>query len=160
MQLSRKGWENYLATEPDLDVAQAAFVREKVIRDTMAKTGEDRATVTDMLDALGSMDQEAVLDLTDGEPTTLRAAVQRYVETLEDDAPSDETLGKVAEELAVIMAYPFPGPRVTVEDEEGPNAHHSLIKMGDRVVGRINTDREGASVADDTAEIICRALQA
>jgi hypothetical protein len=154
--LVKQALTKFLEGVDDLDVAQAVFVRERVIRDTMAKTGEDRATVTDMLDALGSMDQEAVLDLTEGEPTTLRAALQRYVDHLETQGDTDSL--DHANNLTTILAYPW--PRITVKDEEGPNAHHSLIKMGDQVIGRINTDREGASVADDTAEIICRALQA
>lgn len=109
-QVFRENLGELLAGADDLDRVQDAFVRERVIRDTMAKTGEDRATVTDMLDALGSMGQEAVLDLTEGEPTTLRDALQRYVSELETRDPDGDELtpvARVTDELGAILAYPW-----------------------------------------------------
>lgn len=72
-----------LGREDDLEAVKRAVIREAVIRSTMVKFDEDRATVTDMIDAMGSMGQEAVLDLTEGEPTTLADALSRYVDALE-----------------------------------------------------------------------------
>ena len=73
----------------------------------MADAGVDRQTVTDMLDAMASMGQEAVLDLMDGEPTTLAAGLQRYVDELEkrdELQPRD----RVVDDLSTLLAYPWP----------------------------------------------------
>jgi hypothetical protein len=97
-----------LAGEVDLDVVRAALVKETVIRQVMADSGEDRRTVTDMLDAMRSMADEAVLDLMEGEPTTLHAGLQRYVEELEgrdELQPRD----RVVDDLSTLLAYPWPG---------------------------------------------------
>ena len=64
-----------LADDADLAAAQRAIVREKAIRDAMARTGEGRAVVVEMVDAMDAMDQEAVLDLAEGSPTTLEDAL-------------------------------------------------------------------------------------
>jgi hypothetical protein len=104
--------EKWLAETTELDTVQAALVRERVIRHVMAETSEDRQTVTDMIDAMESMDQEAVLDLAEGEPTTLANGLQRYVDELEKRDPDRDELTPVARvsgELAALLAYPWPG---------------------------------------------------
>jgi nitrate reductase beta subunit len=92
----------------DLAAVRAALIRETVIREVMRDSGEDRQTVTDMLDAMRSMGEEAVLDLMEGEPTTLHAAVQRYVDELrgrDELQPRD----RVVDDLETLLAYPWPG---------------------------------------------------
>jgi plasmid stability protein len=90
----------------NLDQAARALAREHAIRHGMSITGESREVVAEALDALDSMDQEAVTDLMDGEVTTLAAALQRYVEELER---RDELIptGRIITELAAILAYPY-----------------------------------------------------
>lgn len=111
----------------DLEEAKRALVRETVIRDVMAQSGEDRQTVTDMIGAMESMDQEAVLDLTEGEPTTLADALSRYVDILETGDPDPE---RIAGELSALLAYPWPG----VPDAEAltREIHESYIRAAPR----------------------------
>jgi len=100
-----------MAQAPDLDAVKAALIREDATRHVMAETGEDRQTVTDMMAAVDSMDQEAVLDLMDGEPTTLRAGLQTYVAELSKRDPDGDELTPVARvlaELGALLAYPWP----------------------------------------------------
>lgn len=103
-----------LASVEDLDKVKAALVREQVIRQCVKETGESREIVVEMLGAFDSMAQEAVTALTDGDPTTLREALIRYVESLQpllNDDPNDEearTRGEVVDALSAILAYPFP----------------------------------------------------
>jgi hypothetical protein len=103
-----------LAGADDLDAVQDALVKERVIREVMAESGEPRDIVVEMIDAMKSMADEAVLDLMEGEPTTLRAALQRYVERLPDAYPNqEEATGwalEVTNDLASILGYPYPGP--------------------------------------------------
>jgi hypothetical protein len=108
MGSERKDWEELVAQADDLDTVVRAVAREHAIRHGMAETGESREIVTDMLDAAISMDQEAVLDLMEGEPTTLAAGLRRYVEELEkrdELQPRDRLVG----ELDSLLAYPWPG---------------------------------------------------
>jgi hypothetical protein len=119
-----------LASMEDLEEVQTALSREKVIRNVMASSGEDRQTIIDFMDAHASMDQEAVLDLTDGEPTTLADALGRYVDSLDrmtgagEDIPAD-----VIAELQSLLAYPWLG-QITITAEmvdafaTGWNAQH------------------------------------
>lgn len=100
--------ENPLEHEDDLEGVIRAVAREQAIRQAVAETGEDRATIVDFLDAHISMDHEAVLDLMDGEPTTLDAGVQRYVEELkgrDELQPRD----RVVSDLETLLLYPWPG---------------------------------------------------
>jgi hypothetical protein len=111
-----------LAAMDSLDMVARISAREQMIREAMTETGEDRATVEDLLDALVSMGQEAVLDLVEGEPTTLDAALQRYVEELEgrdELQPRD----RVVEELSLLLNYPWPGeaPAASEVDEIRPD---------------------------------------
>lgn len=136
----------------DLDKAQAALVRERVIRDTMTKTGEDRRHVADMLDAMESMGQEAVLDLTEGEPTTLRAAVQRYVDDLEKAVaivpgnPEARAMAEVVEGLSAILAYPFPGPSVELEIKRRDESLE--VWVGGELVAQSDHDEHGQDGMD------------
>jgi hypothetical protein len=103
-----------MAKSPDLDKVQEALVKERVIREVMTKSGEPRDIVVEMIEAMKSMADEAVLDLMEGEPTTLRAALQRYVDALPDAYPNqEEATGwalEVTNDLASILGYPYPGP--------------------------------------------------
>lgn len=98
-----------LAGADDLEEIKRALIRETTIRHAMAETGEDRKTVADMIDAMDSMSQEAVLDLTEGEPTTLADALSRYLEEL---GRSDGVVprSRVGDDLSALLAYPWPGP--------------------------------------------------
>lgn len=97
-----------LAGANDLDDVRRALAREQTIRDVAAETGEDRQNVADVLDASISMDQEAVLELMDGQPTTLAAGLARYVQELEgrdELQPRD----RIISDLETMLAYPWPG---------------------------------------------------
>lgn len=112
-----KALADYLAATPDLDAASRAVDREREIRLGMARTGEGREIVAEFLDAQAAMDDEAILDLTDGQPTTLVDALTRYLEELEkrDELQPRE---RVAGELAAILAFPWP------EDERRVQLHN------------------------------------
>lgn len=131
-----------LAGESDLEAVQAALVRERVIRDVMRDSGEERQHVADMLDAMASVSQEGVEELTDGQPTTLRDALQRYVEGLEGDSDEEVFLVRVAEELATILNYPFPGPSVELEIER-PDDETLTVKVGGELIAGANHDDHG-----------------
>lgn len=153
---TKSGWENYLAEVPDLDMAQAALVRERVIRQVVAESSEPRDIVVDMLDAMGSMADEAVLDLMEGQPTTLRAALRRWLELV----PA-ESLGKDGEvfkaDLAALLDYPYPDEEALIQLHEGNRSTELEIKrevskgdeeitivLGGMEVGRLTEyDREG-----------------
>jgi hypothetical protein len=82
MMIDRNRYANLaeaLADVTDIGKVVRAVVRETAIREMMAETGESREAVTTVADAAVSMDEEAVLDLMDGEPTTLSRALARYV---------------------------------------------------------------------------------
>ncbi len=97
-----------LAGADDLDTVRRAIAREEAIRATVKESGESYEIVAETLDAMISMDQEAVLDLTEGEPTTLQAGLVAYVQELEkrdELQPRD----RVVTELGMLLAYPWPG---------------------------------------------------
>lgn len=104
--------DSVLRAEPDLEKVKRALIREMVVRDAMDKSGEDRQTVVDTLDAMASMDQESVLGLTEGEPTTLRDALDRYVGQLDMDIEARDAKGPVSisDDLTALLNYPWPGP--------------------------------------------------
>lgn len=144
----------------DLDKAQAALVRERVIRDTMRESGEERQHVVDMLDAMESMGQEAVLELTEGEPTTLRDALQRYVDSLAQGTEENESLSgaQVADDLSTLLAYPFPGPSVELEivhrDED-----HLEVRVGGMFIFSATQDdhgRAGLKALENAARAVHR----
>lgn len=116
-----------LASVDDLEKVKTAMIREETIRSVMAETREDRKTITDMIDAMDSMGQEAVLELTEGEPTTLADALQRYVEILDSGDPDPE---RIAGELNALLAYPWPG----VPDAEAltREIHEAYIRAAPR----------------------------
>jgi hypothetical protein len=140
MGLSEKGWATYLAEAEDLEAVRAALVKETVVREVMAKSGEPRDIVVDMIEAMKSMADEAVLDLMEGEPTTLRAAVQRYADELETQ---DEVLprDRIVEELAMILGYPW---STSVELEiERPDDETLTVKVGGELIAGANHDEHG-----------------
>ena len=132
-----------LAEETDLEPVRAALAKETAIRDVMAETGESREVVEEAIGAMDAMAEEGVLDLTEGEPTTLRDALERYVNLLEG---RDEMLARdwVLSDLASILAYPWSAEEerlathglndsimmgISIEDDRdivirfGPNGH-------------------------------------
>jgi hypothetical protein len=159
----------------DLDEARAALVREHAIRHVMAESGESREVVIEMIDAMEATDQEAVLDLTDGEPTTLRDALERYLDRLERALEGDpgSTLGDVAGELGALLAYPWPEEEATI-GTHGENASvrltvtypdddHLEIRIGDREVFSGSYDelgRSGMGAVETVAKEVHRALLA
>lgn len=109
--------QDLLAGADDLGAWSAALVREKTIRNVMAETGESRKIVTEVADAAESMDQEAVLSLTEGKPTTLADALGRYVDGIRQRPflnfgdQNDEVAGtweEVEADLNALLAYPWP----------------------------------------------------
>lgn len=115
-----------LASVDDLEEVKRAVVRESAIRGAMKDTGEDRQTVTETMDAMEATGQEAVLDLTEGEPTTLADALDRYVDELKK---RDELQPRdlITSELTAILAYPW----TTVLDVEGltREIHEAYVRL-------------------------------
>jgi hypothetical protein len=171
-----------LAGVDDLDQVIRAVARERVIRDTMARTGEGRAIVAEMADAVESMNQEAVLGLTDGEPTTMRDALSRYIDSLEeeDGRSSDPVeLGPyamtVVDHLTTILNYPWSAEEERVQLH---NPHYGLalnmvradngedleIRMGDNrwLIATVHPEdsRSLFTVAQEVAEAVYRATLA
>lgn len=139
-------WNAWMSAEKDLDKVQRALIRETAIRRTMAQTGEGRDTVVDMIEAMESMDHEAVLDLTEGEPTTFRDAVLRYVAELEKRDPDGDELtpvARVTDELGTILAYPWSDEeeRLALHDPHYGLALHVTQPEYDRVEVRIGSNR-------------------
>lgn len=175
MGLSEKALATVLAETQDLGRVQAALVREKVIRNTMAQTGEGRSTVVDMVDALESMDQEAVLDLAEGEPTTLADGLRRYVDELEKRDPDGDELtpvARVAAELGALLAYPWSEEEALVALH---NPHYGLalhvvqqeydrteVRMGNNrhLVANVHHSGDDASAVREVAEAVYRATLA
>ena len=105
-----------LADVTDIDKVVKAVTREVAIREIMAESGETREAVTSVADAAMSMSSEAVLDLMDGQPTTLGRGLARYVEELEKRdklQPRDRIVG----ELDVLLQYPWPGASPELRDQ-------------------------------------------
>jgi hypothetical protein len=94
-----------LASVDDLDQVQRALIREQTIRQVMAETGESREIAAETLDAMISMDREAVRDLMEGDVTTLRAGLQRLAEGWHQNGVPDGA----EYELDTLLAYPWPG---------------------------------------------------
>lgn len=163
-----------LASTEDLDQVTRAVEREKAIRAGMARTGEGREIVAEFLDAHESMDHEAVLSLTDGEPTTLRDALSRYVADLEtgDAQCSDSVeLGPyaqlVVQALETILGYPWPAEeeflashsanRSLALDIRRPGGGRVEVRLGGHLL--VDTDFAPDQAAD-VAERIYRSVLA
>jgi hypothetical protein len=152
-----------LAEEDDLDAVIRAVAREQAVRHAVAETGESRAIVEEMLGAAISMDQEAVLDLVEGNATTLRAGLARYVQELEgrdELQPRD----RIVDELGSLLAYPWPvasaGPGQELEIRQ-PDDEHVEVWIGGREVASANHDEHGWSgmaAVQTTAENVHKAL--
>lgn len=119
-------------TGDGLKQVRDALARETAIREVMAESGESREVVEEAIGAMDAMAGEAVLDLTEGEPTTLRDALERYVAVLEE---RDEILARdwVLSDLAALLTYPFPAgatglaidPEDSLERKPGePEGYH------------------------------------
>lgn len=145
---------------------QRAVVREQAIRTVMAQTSETREVVAESLDAMGTMDQEAVLELTEGNPTTLRDALMRYVRILEAGNP---VLGRdeVASDLSAILEYPWRDEEALVAlhepngvrlEVEQPEYDRTVIKVGGREIASIVHHGEDPDAVSDTAYAVHRAV--
>lgn len=108
------GSMKYLAEElaqvEDLAAYREALVREQAIREVMAESGESREIVVEMIDSLDAMAEDAVLELTEGQPTTLRDALSRYVDDLEPRHGDYAMTHTVAGDLSALLNYPWPAP--------------------------------------------------
>jgi hypothetical protein len=163
-----------LAGEDDLGRVQRAIVREQAIRRGMAKTGEGREVVAEMLDGLAAMDQEAVLDLAEGNPTTMADALARYIRIL-SQKPTEMHPEQVQNDLSAILEYPW-----SAEEEQlaGHDLNQSLrlevvegddrdlvVTLGDNRWPVITIDYEscgssGQRVAEEVARAVHRAVLA
>lgn len=115
-----------LAGADDLDAVIRAVAREEAIRQGMADTRESREIVESVLDAAVSMDQEAVLDLVEGNATTLMGVLARYITELEgrdELQPRDRIIG----ELESLLAYPWPG--VPGAEDLAREIHESYTRL-------------------------------
>jgi len=158
-----------LSAEPDLEAVKVAMIREYAIRHAMAETGEDRETVSDMIGAMESMDQEAVLELTSGAPTTLADGLQAYIDRLDIEALaiSPEVL---ASDLHALLMYPWPEEEATIATH-GANASVALrveqddqelaVSVGGQKVATFQDLGDGdARLIEGTAEEVHRAVLA
>lgn len=167
-------WPAWIEGANDLGKVAKALSRETLIRGLMTQTGESRKIVTEMVDAADSMNEEGILVLTDGEPTTLRDALNRYVGWLEDQDDNEPILcGVVGSELTALLNYPWPGEEALIELHEDnpslrltvqrPDDEHLVVKIGDHEVAGANHDEhgwDGIQVVEETARAVHRAVLA
>jgi hypothetical protein len=117
-----------MMAQADLEQVKQATAREEQIRYTMAETGESREIVEEMVGALEAMQSEAVLGLTEGNPTTLRAALIRYVEDSVNLLDTQEmSIHQIIGDLDALLHYRWPGEE-TIPD--GP--HDVQLSSTDR----------------------------
>ena len=156
-----------LEREPDLDKIKAALIREYWIRRVMTDTGEDRQTVIDGIGAVESMDQEAVLDLTSGAPTTLADGLQALIETLDEQVMYGGS--EVIDTLHALLTYPWPEEEATIATH-GANAAVGLrvdmdantltVYVGGQKIHVANHEENTLPAAADVAEAVHRAVLA
>jgi hypothetical protein len=157
----------------DLDAVIRAVARERAIRDTAAETGEPREIVAEALDAAISMDHEAVLDLTEGQPTTLREALARYLDRLEKDIDAGDAAGPVtiSADLNALLAYPWSEEEATISthgenasvrlEVEHPDDDHVVIRLGGQQILSASYEdlvRGGVTWLKECARAVHRAL--
>lgn len=163
-----------LASVDDLEKVKRAYIREETIRKIMAESGETREIVAEQIDAFASMDVEAVTDLMDGHPTTLRDALLRYTEELagrDELQPRD----RVIDELDTLLAYPWSEEEATLQTHadreslvltvENPDGNEDFIRVrvGERTVYQGDYDglgRAGMLAVGQVAEALHRAILA
>jgi hypothetical protein len=155
-------WSAWLTGAKDLEEVQRALSRERVIRDVMAQTGESRQVVADLVDVGRSMDHEAVLGLTEGEPTTLHDALSRYVDQLGQRVieVEGEVHEAISADLDALLTYPWPGDdslELQVE-HSNDNSETLTIRLGGQEVYQGSAAREGGAVAEDVAGAVHRAV--
>lgn len=170
-QIVGKALAEFLAGVDDLDQCQRAVEREREVRLGMARTGEGREVVAEFLDAQAAMEDEGVLDLTDGNPTTLVDALTRYLEELEG-RDELQPRARVAGELAAILAFPWPEDERRVQLH---NPHYGLalhvvqqefdrteVRMGNNrhLVANVRHSGDGADAVREVAEAVYRATLA
>jgi hypothetical protein len=149
--------EKWLSETTELGTVQRALVREQAIRAIVAETGEERRHVVDTMDALDSMDREAILDLTEGEPTTLVDALSRYVDVLEgrdEIVPRDGIVG----DLSALLRHRWPG--VPGAEELAREIHRAYVRQEPREVVPWEelSDEEHALAAATISDLIGRGV--
>jgi hypothetical protein len=149
-------YENGWVSEDDLKEIHAAMARERAIRQTMRETGEPRHIVEDLYDAMTATGEEAVLELTEGEPSTLHDALSRYVERI-GEARLIPVMAEALDDLNTLLAYPWKisgAPALEMEYRDD----RLFISVGGRVVAM--TDRHENWVGLGTVELIVKAVVA
>lgn len=161
----------FLSGVDDLDAVSRAVEREREIRIGMARTGQGREVVAESLDAQAAMDDEAVLDLTEGQPTTLVDALTRLLETWNQNGVPDGA----EYELAAVLTYPWPEDerRISLHSPHHGLALHTehtperdlVVKMGSNrwEVARVSWEDAGSGgilAAEAVAEAVYRATLA
>lgn len=159
-----------LANTEDLGRVDRALARERAIRAAMARTGEGRVPVAEMIDAMDSMSQEAVLDLTEGEPTTLIGVLRRYIDTLRLPGMHQDT---VAAELTALLDYPWPveeerlashglnqSLQLHVEHPDDPDGGGVSVAIGSNrwEIYRTKTHGEAGLAVGEAVEEVARAV--
>jgi hypothetical protein len=112
----------------ELERAGPALAREQTIREVMADTGEARRIVVESLNAALSMDEEAVLDLCEGEPTTLIDALHRLISAIENQQEGGAEIDAegIMVSLVALANYRWPaGPPAPL----GPNQTLTLVEV-------------------------------
>jgi hypothetical protein len=141
-----------LADVTDIDKVVLAVAREVAIREMVAETGETREAVTTVADAAVSMDEEAVLDLMDGEPTTLGRALALYIDELEkrdELQPRDRIVG----ELDMLIRYPWPGA-VPAEQEWANFRNDVAVTLRRKIDTSLYSQAVEDSVADEVVALV------
>lgn len=155
-------YESLVTECPDLAALARLVARETAIRSAMDETGEDRQTIVDMVAAADSMDQEAILALTDGAPTTLRDALATYADGLSKQ-PDDETAraDQVFNDITALLEYPYPGQlHLEIENPED-NEDFLEIRVNGRTLFEANHDdhgRDGMRAAREVAQAVFDAV--
>lgn len=108
---SRQRMERLLADTPNLAEVLDLVAREKTIRHIVQETGDTRRGAAEVLDGLEAMSQETVMEVTHGNPTTLRDALSLLIEELDDMETglpgANEIRHHITERLAALAAYPW-----------------------------------------------------
>jgi len=163
-----------MAEADDLESVRDALVHEFAIRHAMAETGEDRQTIVDTMGAVESMDQEAVLELTSGAPTTLADGIQALIESIDAEngvasyIPSD-----VVTMLHALLTYPWPEEEAVIGTHasnasvslrvEEPDDDHLEVYVGGQKVAEADYEthtRSGMQAVQDVAEAVHKAILA
>lgn len=155
-----------LRSVDDLDEVQRALVREQAIRATVLETGEPYEIVAETMDAMISMGDEAVLGLTEGEPTSLRAGLEAWLKGLAARYPGGMHTDSVEVELETLLAYSWPiasppQEALALAVEFPEDDEHMVITLGGQEVATATYDGcgwSGMEAVQRTAEKVHAAI--